>query len=1528
MLFKYRGEDIINIYNPKMKDQGYRSEYSILEILTKDKAFLIDTLKIFFVKLNLSANFVCHPIYSCKQNTKKQITSISGVVKPDADNISVIHIEFDRIKTAKLESIKKKVIKVLNKLTQTNNDWQSMQSKMLEVIEITQKNKVTSKDPKTKCSLDFLRWILDDNFTFLGYRKYIIDANKLEPINKSGLGVLKRKSSKKASDSFSRLPDNLKEKALKPNLIFISKSNKLSDIHRNSYMDYIGIKEFNAKGEVIAEHKFLGLMTAKAYHYMPKDIPLISQKVEKIISSLGVTDKSHAKKEYNNIIAQIPRDELVQAPSSHIKTMLTSLYHFEKSKHLLFFVRKDIFEGYISCYVYVPSDNYSTNLEGKIKDYLSGEMNANSVKTNIVFTDNMYMYMHFLLRVTPGEVAKYNKVKIEKQLKFMVRDWSSVVFGLLEENIGKSAANNIFKKYSNKIPTSYKENFSQQQAEKDLILLDSLTKDKPLNLKLYKKEQAKSNLRLKLYGLDEVANLSDLVPILENFGFTVKSATPYQFSDDGCNVGWIVEFILGIDFELKADLADLENNFVNSFLSIWNKTSETDVLDKLTLSKGINYRDVTLLRAVAKYMQQAKAPYSIFYIYQAIDNNPEIAQDLVELFHTRMETGVKKSRDERTEKVLKKLKTKFKKVSSLDEDRILRWFVIVIQAMLRTNFFQLDKSKNHKEVLSFKLESAKIPDLPLPKPMYEIFVYSSSFEAIHLRGGKVARGGLRWSDRKEDFRTEVLGLVKAQIVKNAVIVPVGSKGGFFVKNPDNSSRDAFMAEGIRCYKMFISGLLDITDNIVAGKTVAPKNVYRHDGNDPYLVVAADKGTATFSDIANGVAREYGFWLDDAFASGGSVGYDHKGMGITARGAWESVKRHFRHLGKDIQKQEFSVVGIGDMGGDVFGNGMLLSKKIKLTAAFNHIHIFIDPTPNSDKTFVERKRLFETPRTTWDDFDKKLMSKGGGVFSRADKVIKITPEMQKVFDIKEKQLSPNQLINRLLKAPVELLWNGGIGTYVKSESESNQDVGDKANDSLRINGSELRCKVIGEGGNLGFTQLGRVEYAQNGGMILTDAIDNSAGVTCSDHEVNIKILLNQSVEAGDMTVKQRNTLLAKMTDEVGRLVLRQNYQQPQAISIGLSQKSLFIDQVRIMRQLEKEGRLSREVEFLPTDKEIKQRLANNEVFTAPELAILLAYSKISLFDELVSSNLSEADLFKTNLNLYFPKPLRKKYAPQMQTHPLQKEIAATFLTNSILNHMGPIFIYRKKEETGQTACQIVLAYCAALEVTNARFYWNLVDELDNEINADLQNKLHLQIRNTLEKVSTWLLLNRRDSIDIVKIKEEFTDVIKISKLLPNLISAETKKDMNERISKLVKGGVDKTIATEITYLSYAVRSLDIINLAKEMKQPVENVAKLYFKLSKKLDIRWLRKSIKDLYDNDYWRRRACSSLMQNLMSNLVKITTNAALLDKNTEKAINKWSEKSENLLTSYTNCIKEVSAGDIDISRLSVAIGELSELAK
>ena len=849
--------------------------------------------------------------------------------------------------------------------------------------------------------------------------------------------------------------------------------------------------------------------------------------------------------------------------------------------------------------------------------------------------------------------------------------------------------------------------------------MQALPAEPPLALKLARGTDARQ-LQLKLYGRGQPASLSRVLPLLENIGFTVESVQPYAIAPDY----WLQQYTLTLPAAIAPEA--VESRLADAFRRIWTGTTDSDRLNALLLVTTLDIGEIAVLRALGKYIIQAGAPYNYEQICAALNANPDAAAALIAAFHAKMRPQAGDATAAFSE-----LQNRLQQVQSAEHEAILRWYLDLLTALVRTNYYQKDADGQPKNRLAFKFAARDIPGLPKPKPLYEIWVYSPKVEGVHLRGGKVARGGLRWSDRHADFRTEVLGLVKAQMVKNAIIVPVGSKGGFVVKNPP-ADRDAFMEAGKACYRTFIRGLLDLTDNLVEGKIVPPADTVRHDEDDPYLVVAADKGTAKFSDIANQIAAEYRFWLGDAFASGGSAGYDHKGIGITARGAWESVKRHFRLLGKNIQQDDtFTAIGIGDMSGDVFGNGMLLSANTRLLAAFNHLHIFIDPNPDPAASLAERERLFRLPRSTWADYNPALISQGGGVFARSDKTIAISPEMKAAFDIQEDSLPPTELISRLLKAPVDLIWNGGIGTYIKASDETHAQVGDRANDALRINGRDVRAKIIGEGGNLGMTQRGRIEAAQNGVRLNTDAIDNSGGGNCSDHEVNIKILLNQAIEAGELDLAARNALLAEMTDSVAAHVLRQNYLQPQTLSLALARRENLDDYARLMQQLEAEDRLDRAIENLPDDASLGERRDASDNLTAPELAVLLAYSKMWLYDHLLASNLPDAPYHQQNLRHYFPAQLAEKYSKYMATHRLHREITSTWLTNDLVNRLGIAATWRASQASGDLPA-LVNHYTIARETSDAEALWQEIEAQDNRVPATLQIELELRLRDHLER----------------------------------------------------------------------------------------------------------------------------------------------------------------------------------------------------
>ena len=1094
----------------------------------------------------------------------------------------------------------------------------------------------------------------------------------------------------------------------------------------------------------------------------------------------------------------------------------------------------------------------------------------------------------------------------------------------------------LLEQFLHHIPAAQHACFDDKTTNEDIQRLLSLTDKQPMIWHLYQTtEDSESQLRLKLYGNEQPVTLSDVLPVLENFGVSVITAQTYTFNLADQPI-WMQEYELILAHVDAVDMQVVRSQFEDSLQEIWAGRVDDDGFNELVLITKLDTYDVVVLRALSRYMHQARAGFSIRYIRQTMVKHSTISVLIAELFDAKM--NPRHSDDNRTEKtaqIQEQITTALAEVSSLDEDRILRWYLDLINAMVRTNFYQTDEDGQRKDRLSFKFLATEIPNLPKPKLMFEIYVYSPRVEAVHMRGGKAARGGLRWSDRMEDFRTEVLGLVKAQMVKNAVIVPVGSKGGFIVKTKTVADgREAYQAEGIACYQTFLRGMLDITDNIVDGNIVPPANTVRHDEDDPYLVVAADKGTASFSDIANAISSEYNFWLDDAFASGGSVGYDHKAMGITARGGWESVKRHFRMRGMDIQNRaDFTVVGIGDMSGDVFGNGMLRSEHTKLVAAFNHLHIFIDPNPDPKASYAERERLFHLPRSTWDDYEKSLISQGGGVYSRTDKTIAITPEMQVLFAIDEDSLAPNDLISALLRAPVDLIWNGGIGTYVKSANESDADVGDRANDAVRVNGGELRTAIVGEGGNLGFTQQGRIEYAQTGGRIYTDAIDNSGGVNCSDHEVNIKILLGKVVEQGDITLEQRNELLESMTDSVAQLVLRQNYLQPQAIELShIRAVANLSDHQRFIQMLESEQRLDRAIEYLPTDEEIARRQKSGTGLTNPELAVVMAYGKMWVYDNLLLSDLPDAPYFIDELRKYFPNELTSRFFEEMKEHRLHREIISTYLTNSVVNRLGIEALFRLTEETGQTLAIIIRAYAITREVFEVSVVWKLLESLDNKVDAKRLLELELRLRDALERGVVWFINAFGQDLQVKDLISRFADSVEQLTKNGGFIEQQFAQHLQEDTTHLTKDGLSDSDAALFAMLPYHVDALDAALLAEQYECPVDKIATLYFEAYQVLQLDWMMDNIATLPQQDYWDRRARHALV-NELSRSLRLLMDAVLSQPDAEQAFSDWKSRHEAQLESVKaemHKLDEMYNNDDDmvigLSTLSVLMSELSGL--
>jgi glutamate dehydrogenase len=1255
----------------------------------------------------------------------------------------------------------------------------------------------------------------------------------------------------------------------------ITKANRRSTVHRPVHMDTISLKKFDGAGNAVGERLFVGLLTSAAYSQNPREIPLLRRKVANCLARAGFAPASHDGKALVHILETYPRDELFQISEAELYDTALGILHLQERQRIALFTRRDPFERFVSCLVYVPRDRYNTELRLRIQDVLARAYNGTVSAYYTHMTDAALGRLQVIIATRRGAIPDVDPEDIERRLVEAGRSWADQLQDALVEVKGEEQGFALLRRFVEAFPAGYRERFGAPLAVADIDKVEEALAGASIAMNLYRPlESAATELKLKLYSAGAQLPLSDVLPILEHMGFKVISESPYMVQPRGAERQvWIHDFGMITADGREVELASVRENFHEALARVWAGDMEDDGFNRLVLGAGLDWREVTILRAYCKFLRQAAIPFSQAYMEATLAGNPAIAAALVKLFRTLFDPAARDV-EKRARVITTEIERALDGVANLDEDRILRRFLNAIQSTLRTNFLKGAKEGRIRPYLSFKLDSRACDELPLPRPLFEIFVYSPRVEAIHLRGGRVARGGIRWSDRREDFRTEVLGLMKTQMVKNAVIVPVGSKGGFVVKRPPAAGgREALNAEVVDCYKTMMRGLLDLTDNLKGGQVEPPADVVRRDPNDTYLVVAADKGTATFSDIANGVSAEYGFWLDDAFASGGSAGYDHKGMGITARGAWEAVKRHFREAGVDIQEQDFTVVGVGDMSGDVFGNGMLLSRHIRLLAAFNHLHIFLDPDPDPEACWRERKRLFDLPRSAWSDYDPKLISPGGGVFERKAKSIKLSPQMKQRFGLAKDSMTPAELIQVLLRAEVDLLWLGGIGTYVKASDETQAEAGDRANDAVRVNADALRCKVAGEGANLGFTQRGRIEYALKGGRINTDAVDNSAGVDTSDHEVNIKILLNDIVVAGDMTRKQRDRLLQEITDDVAALVLRDNYLQSQCLSVTQSVSARLLDRhVRFIRALEKAGRLDRAIEFLPNDEIVAERKAKGLGLTRPELAVLLAYAKLVLADEILDSDLPDDPQLGSELLGYFPQRLRERYPEEIGRHRLRREIITTVVANEIVNRGGHTFVHEVRESTGMGVAEAARAYVAAREIFDLRTLWQQIEDLDNRVPAALQGSLLLECGRALERGTIWLLRNEAQRLDITATVAAYRVGVDELVAAKGLIADADRAEIDQRIATFVEHGVPKVLAERAGILHLLPPSLDIVRISRSTGVPVEEVGRTYFAVGARFGLDWLRRAAAALPIETHWDKQAVVAVTDDFYGHQRELTT--------------------------------------------------------
>ncbi|WP_406672753.1 NAD-glutamate dehydrogenase [Natronospira sp.] len=1535
------GEPAVRVYNPDSSRDGWESQHTVVEIITDDMPFLVDSLSMALNRQGFTIHLTVHPLIQVDRTPKGRLRA-SGEPGDDMGDKTLVEswqqIEIDReTDEERLNGLREELLRVLDDVRLSVQDWSKMRQKANEI-----RVQLETEPPQTSSNIreiiSFLDWMESNHFTFLGYREYKLvedgDHLALEPKDKTGLGILRNRP----SESPRRLlPDEVGEKARSSELLVITKANSFATVHRPSYLDYVGIKTFDEDGNVTGERRFLGLFTSSAYSRSPRDIPILRKKVEAVIKKARLPDASHAGKALLHILETYPRDELFQSSVDELYEISTGIVQLQERQRVKLFIRRDAFGRFYSCLAYVPRERYNTQVRENIQAILKSELNGLSTESTVEIDESILARAHIIVRTEPWTAPEFNIADIEARIEDVVRSWQDHLRDVLVERLGEEHGLKLHHRYANCFPAAYREDVKPAAAAYDIVKMDRLRDDDSIRMSLYQPDSHLKNLlRFKIFRREQPIPISDILPMLENMGLKVISERPYEVEMGDLSIVWIqdVEMILasgeGIDLEAVRD------KFQQAFEQTWQDGTENDGFNRLILSAGLDWRQVTILRAYCKYLSQTGLPFSQTYMEDTLVENSELAGKLARLFEIAFDPQESEARDQRYHDLCQEISQSLEAVASLDADRILRAYLGVIRATLRTNFYQTGSDGNWKSYTSFKFDPAKVPELPLPRPAYEIFLYSPRVEGVHLRGGKVARGGLRWSDRREDFRTEVLGLMKAQQVKNTLIVPMGAKGGFVVKQPPRKAdRASMMAEVESCYKDFIRGLLDITDNLKDGEVIPPRNCVRHDDDDPYLVVAADKGTATFSDLANQVAAEYDFWLGDAFASGGSVGYDHKKMGITAKGAWESVKRHFREMGIDCQNQDFSVVGIGDMGGDVFGNGMLLSRHIKLKAAFNHMHIFLDPDPDPAASFQERDRLFKLPRSTWDDYDKSLISKGGGIYSRSAKSITLSREVREMLDVEESRMTPQELIRAILKAPVDLIWNGGIGTYVKSVDESHADVGDRANDGVRVNGSALRCRVVGEGGNLGLTQLGRIEYAQRGGRINTDFIDNSGGVDCSDREVNIKILLSMVMAEGGLKRKQRDKLFMDMTAEVSHQVLRDNYLQTQALSFTEAQAASRLNEhVHLLRILERRGDLNRSLEYLPDDEGIGLLRKSGKGLTRPELSILLAYAKNDIYADLLASDVPEDAYLSGELINYFPSPLRDRYQAQMEQHRLRREIIATSITNSMVNRMGPSFSQRMRDDTGADHASVARAYTIAREAYAVRELWEGIEALDNKVPASVQVSMMVQLGRLLRNATRWLLNRPERRLDIAERVDYFAPgIAELRDTLMELLPESEIRRLGQNIQQLVDMGVPEPLARNVAAADYLYSGLDLVEVARNRDLDMATAAKVYFDIGRHLHLDWIREEIEDLPAEGHWQSVARGTLRENLYGyrrDLTGIVLDDTLQeDLPANERADAWCAENDERVMHAMSIIRDMqNVGGLDFATVSVALQEIKKLAQ
>jgi glutamate dehydrogenase len=1546
---------------------------AVVDIVTDDMPFLVDSVTMTLVRHDLDSDLVVHPQLLVRRNVAGALREVIGPLSDikaggggsgghghghDEITESWTHLEIaarpGALRAAELEH---ELRSVLHDVRVTVEDYPRMQAMAVRLAD----RLAAEEGPRVPAETQaLLRWLADNHFTFLGYREYDLvdgpDGMALLAVAGTGLGILRH--DRHSSNAFAALPAEVRARAIDPQRLILTKANSRSTVHRPSYLDYVAVKRIDETGQVRGEYRFLGLYTHAAYHESITRVPVLRRKLASVLEAAGMTSGSHDGQDLTEILEGYPREELFQISVEELTPIAVGVLGLRQRRQTRLFLRKDIYGRFMSCMVYLPRDRYTTPIRLRVQEILRAAFDGVSVDYAATVTESALARLHVVVRIERGRrLPDVDAARLERKLGATVRSWDEDLAEQATRKLGERQARALLEICRDSIPGTYKADVPAEYALTDLTrVLSLLESDQAVAFDLWEAESFAGGRpvpeepsgdpsrgsprvwRLTIYRTGSPITLTDVLPRLQHMGVEVVDEHPYEFSGECLSEPfWIYDFGLRRTGDKTAHPGPVKVAFENALTALWRGVIEDDGFNALVLEGQLTWRQVVVVRAYAKYMRQAGTRFSQDYIERVLRSNTTVTRRLVFLFESRFDPAHQSGEAERSEAIAEEISGELDDVAVLDHDRVLRGYLALILATLRTNYFRAMPGGTGRADLPYfvvKLDGAAVPGLPAPRPQFELFVYSPRLEAVHLRFAAVARGGLRWSDRSEDFRTEILGLAKSQEVKNSIIVASGAKGGFVCKRlPDPADREAYQVEVLACYRTFISAMLDVTDNMRAGRIVPPPGVVRHDGDDPYLVVAADKGTATFSDTANEISQGYGFWLGDAFASGGSEGYDHKKMGITARGAWESVRFHFATLDLDVDQADFTVAGIGDMSGDVFGNGMLLSRHIKLVAAFDHRHIFIDPDPDPEVSFAERERMFGLPRSSWADYDRSLISAGGGVWPRTAKSVRISPQLRVALGLDDSVLTlpPDQLISAILRAPVDLLWNGGVGTYVKAAAQSNADVGDRANDAVRIDAPQARARVIAEGGNLGLTQAARIEYALAGGLVNTDFIDNSAGVDTSDHEVNIKILLADSVGRGDFAPADRNRLLHEMTGEVGALVLRHNYHQNRAIAAARTQAAAMLHvHARYLRKLERDRRVRRRLEVLPGDKEIAERRSAGMGLTGPEFAVLLAQAKIAAAQEMLASTLPDDPYLRSELSGYFPAPLRERFAGRMDAHPLRREIVTTTVVNDMVDRSGITFLFRLNEETGASVPDIARAWLVAREVFAKPTFWAQVEALDGQVDVAVQIALMLEARKLTERATRWLLDNRRPPFDIQATIDFFAGGVRaVTSGVPKLLTGRDAAGFAERLESFSARGVPSDLAGWVAAMVPAYSAFDLVEIAAATSRGVGETAEAYFDLADRLQIARLRDRITALPREDRWNTMARAALREDVYAAHAAITRNVLQVTGpgRPEERLAAWAQRNESAVRRATQTLTEIWESDrFTVATLSVAVRAIRTL--